>query len=167
MPTPARSEVSRRRLLVGLLGVPAFGLLAACTSDDDGGPSPTASPGPDLDGPAVAAALARERDLIALYAAAPAEALSALQPFVDRHLAHAAVLEEAAGGGDSASASPPAPPAGLPPDLPAARAALALAESAAADAGVAALAPVSAPLARTLAAIASCESAHAALLRSA
>ncbi|MET0741524.1 MAG: hypothetical protein ABWZ26_08260 [Candidatus Nanopelagicales bacterium] len=167
VPSIARSEVSRRKLLVGLLGAPALGLLAACTNGNDGVPSPTATPEPDVDPAVIAAALARERNLISLYAAAPAEAAPALQPFVDRHRAHAAVLEQAAGGGATVGSSPAAPSAGLPPDLPAARAALALAETAAADAGIAALAPVSAQLARTLAAIASCESAHAALLRSA
>jgi hypothetical protein len=174
---PGSQVVSRRRLLVGLVAIPPLGLLAGCTSDNDGQPSPTTSPEPDLDIPAVEAALARERDLLALYAVAPPEAQPAFQPFVDRHRAHAAVLARAVSvsptgsplgstAGSTPSVPPTAPSVSLPADQPSARAALALAETAAADAGVAALAPVSAELARTLAAIAACEAAHAALLRS-
>jgi hypothetical protein len=161
-------SLSRRALLGGFLGAVAGpALLTGCTE-----PAPPAAPTPDE--VALRWAVTSAEALAAEYASATAAhpGLTArLDPLAADHRAHLDVLAGAAGSpspsGSAEERPSPAPSAGVPADPEAAVAALAASESAAAAALAGRLGPVDGDLARTLASVSACRSAHSAALRGA
>jgi hypothetical protein len=164
MPAASPPSLSRRALLAGTLAaVAAPAVLGGCSSE----PEPAA---PTPDETALDFAVTSAEALIAAYAATasahPALA-PRLAPLAADHREHVAVLatdpSPTPSVQGSSSPTPVATPAPVVPAEPAAAvAALAASEAAAAAALSTRLGPIDADLARTLASVSACRTAHAA-----
>lgn len=164
MPAASLRTLSRRALIAGTLAaVAAPAVLGGCSAEP-------ASTAPTPDETALDFAVASAEALLAEYSATtsahPALA-SRLDPLAADHREHIAVLGADPSPTPSAkgSSSPtpiPTPAVAIPAEPAAAVAALAASETAAATALTTRLGPIDADLARTLASVSACRTAHAA-----
>jgi hypothetical protein len=159
-PPVAQADSVSRRAVLGASAALMAGILAACSSDPQPGPTDSQTAAPDVDDQVRASVLEDEATLITLYdaviAAHPSLA-EGLTPLREQHVAHAAAMS-------GASLPPEAAP--VVGSQPQALAALIEAEKQAIGQRTAACeAAAGEDLARTLALIAASEAGHAEFLR--